>query len=100
MFLFLPLLVWSYSSNKKWGSILIAWIVKLGVIIAFIQPYINSVKAYILPQLYPYNTASLDDLETYLQFAYFYTYTRVGTYYLGALFGCYYFTHRKEENEG
>ena len=71
-----------------------------GLVLSFVLAYQNDVFAYILPHLYPYNNADLNDLETYLEYSYFYTYTRMACYYLGALFGCYYFTYKKELADG
>jgi hypothetical protein len=96
LFLLLPLLAWIFSTNKTAGTAVTLLLIVGGLVLSFVLAYNQDVLAYILPHLYPYNTADLNDLETYLEYSYFYTYTRMACYYLGVLFGCHYFTYKKE----
>ena len=86
-----------YTKTRKWAKLSICWFIKLGLLCSFIQCFIQKdLYAYILPQIAPYNTATTDDLETYLQYSYFYSYTRISVYFLGALFGILYFEYKEE----
>ena len=95
MYLGLAFLVCMFHSlgNKIGNFASIVWIV-LGLLVSYLSAYNHGVLAYILQHLYPYGTANLDNLSDYLHYSYFYTYTRIACYYLGAMFGFQYFWHK------
>ena len=96
MFLLLPLVVLAYHNNKAIGNVVVMLLAITGLVVSFVMCYNNEVKAYILPHIMPYGTTTIDTgLKDYFNYAYFPTYTRFATYYLGACFGYYFYQHSK-----